>query len=615
MSWTRKRLPEHVVHEIGQSREDYASTAPQDETAMQKRLAVVLSLRNGYFDVHNYAYGNNVPKCLELLDKVAPSASPLVRKVKIDMRVLEQLEGRPPQGISDMLATSTRMTSIEFDGGGQNSKIFHNLFTVLAGLAQNRSGNLTRLKLFSFRESPFESRSPQDRLDLAQSLQGLVSLRELELTFCCDVVVDFICQGLLSCSGLQKVTIVHPNPGSAPPFALKLLKSLHHLTYLNIEASWMANIDEDLQEMTSNVKQLELSSFDANDSSACASMVRAIRRFHRLQSCHVQIRGSFSFDHNRTEFISALSSLPFLESLELESQNRRAFDNETFLHFPRLRQVRSMLLSHELEAIRTLMGPDYAADSFQEIVGVTRIEFIGVLKVLETNTKVKECGLTWPSLFVSLPQDIVDQFHQTLATNTCLKKLQIKFEPKILTVIIQLLQSKQCALEDLRIDGVAMDEHAATLLQCLRSNTTLRRLHILYKVRNAEAFQNLLNALLGLIRDNTHLEELFLGPLVVNPSKSTPFDIDDFAEALSQNYSLKKVQFRPSAIDQPRIDFVCRLFCQRNHLQEMIKKGEMKDALLPTVLESLQPDPAAMFLALRSFPWTQKNESDCLNVM
>lgn len=85
---------------------------------------------------------------------------------------------------------------------------------------------------------------------------------------------------------------------------------------------------------------------------------------------------------------------------------------------------------------------------------------------------------------------------------------------------------------------------------------------------------------------------------------------DDLAVALAKNSSLKAIDFSSKykkgegvyCGEYEVVNFVCRLYSRRNRIKQMMQQGQMFPQLWPLVLESMIPDPSAVFLASKLIP-------------
>lgn len=618
--------------------------------AMQQRIARILSCRDGYFNTRNFIYGPQPGKMCLLLNQALLSTqtseppphgatnavSPsrffffMVRSVKIDLCQFDNDENKNKkndsacvvQGLAHLLATSPLLSSIEWDGSeGDSPHILRRLAVLMEGLSRNHYNRLVKM---TFIETYLgqEKGSFASREGIIQALQQVDSLQEVSFYFCSMDLVQLVSQGLYQHEKLHTVRLVSRyNANDVVPFLQSLpnLQSLH----LNCLSGCLALA---LPDIMPRLQHFSLQYLDSRQD--YVSVATALLRAQRLQGLQLhsfleteptgiqsdQQNQEIDQGQDKEESVlgRVLAELPRLESLSLSGIHDTlprsiircahlkhldisGLENDNQSQLVLMRSLLQTKKEHQQALLETISFGQMSEDEWRE-----------TLERLENNSSVTSVCLRPPEIDAGLFYPL----RRTLQSSQTLKKLQLRFHPRLVPVLMNLMENNTCtSLEHLCLDQVEPDAaiffRLPALLKSLLHNTTLQGLALNLNSHSPLVFEKLWESLLQLIRQNSHLRKLVLRSLS-DKDDETPINTDELALALNENSTLTTVQILLGGRPRPPINFVCRLYNRRNRIQKMVRDKQISDALWPQVLESLVPNPSAIFLTMRYIPWPSR---------
>ena len=597
-SWTPNRLPKDLVGKHDKRRfafvRDLALDDPEhisenDLDRMQHEILKFVCVRNGslilrdflgkfYHRVEGTAREKTLGVCFNL---AAPRVAPHVRKIVLDLSVLESTE---LHSFARLLETSPRLSDIELSTRGMSRlKQTERLATVLEGLSRNTSNRLVKISLKL-------NTLPLLNNQIGESFQKLVHLKTLQLRKAHRDDFLRICQALTGHSNLEYFDSGgHVCTNEFLTSLPKLKTTTTFGTPLSIRREHMP-----IQRLT-NVQEFAFNVMD--------HLPDILRLAPNLVQLVMYTPWGTSIDQARAQW-NSLADFAFLESLTIDN-----IEAEFVLKCSRLKhlsvtshclpsnggQLDIMLTQHPtLESLEFRLANPFSPPSIALVNEV--------LRLIETSHNITALTLSCDDR--TFDENNAKQLRRTLLGNRNLRTLSMPACPDCDRVLSNLLENNAVALEGLCLTCIAFDP--TNILRAVRSNPVLAELTLnMSRIRDALNIK-ISRDFLGEISHLVHLKKLSLDFSRCNSS----VDPDELATALEGNKSLVSIKVKMSSQQDSKFDFCCRLFEHRNRVQQMVTQDAFPNSLWPILLEKLFPNPSSVFLAMTYVPFPTRIGKD-----
>lgn len=639
--WNSQHCQEfcHLVHPRAQIR--YADRIAPDVTEMKKRIVHLTQLCQGQFDTRHFVYGKRREYLRRLfIQAMAELALPVsirnattnaipwttcrnTPRLAIHQLTLPLRDLTPEQAsaISQQIllqqTQQSHLRTLELDGGNRliSAQIW---LPILQGL-----GDTPRLERLTLRGIVLcQERTPLVVLEtLGQSLTRWSStLRELCLVDCLPLMYRLASQALgyvflapspiMIC--LQSITIqctmMDAQTGEAMAFLLLSVPQLRSVVF-----SDYCDLGLLLPFLPATLPWKSIQFGQHAQNNTVQDLIDLLQRANRLKDFQVCLPPNVTHDDLHA-WSYTLSNHTSLQSLTVYGVSGSHHHHETSLEW-----IQACSRPSHLRHLccRGFLGNDVILSNVTghlsrleslELCYTSRQDWFRIWQIMAINRTVKNIVLvrheTSQIPFALFDNDALhdEPFRRTLASNTALQSLVLSGTDQdnsgALDVLADALGSNQCCLQDLVLNDLRND--LGLLWEALPKNTKLSNLTLGFSYHGfaAQAWKSIVAMMVKLV----HIKSLNID-VASSGIANKGLDLDNFAMAFETNPHLLSVRVLRGGDCQPKFDVVGRLYGRRNAIKRMVHQGKMPLSLWPCVLESLTPNPSAIFLVAKHIPF------------
>lgn len=507
-----------------------------------------------------------------------PAVAHVVRRASLDFHHLNGTSGPLVKSLANFASRANRLTHLRVSGG-----CTRDLSVVLGEF----KGPLRQLVLT---EGRFLGGKHQTQF--LEALQKLTSLRELQLLDCSPACVRLIVQGLTKHANLRTVRLACPHNAASAQDVCQWIAELpqlesfenaldHEVLFPCLPKEFDRLVALRFTNGSQSIPAATTSTSSCIRSSAVGALSQALRRYPKLKELELHVDDSHAeYQGHMDDFWATAANLPNMETLTTNIVDL----GYIVARSAKLRRLSCpyILPASDLQRL-TNLRPNLKSLEFAAVRSVP-----GILRIMKTNQSVTELKLQSYSTFGN---EVEQEWRNMLVANTTLMHLSLSMlvGESLMLVLAEILQDDACVLESLTLQG--LDCGSTALFRALPTNTKLTSLSLQY-----EYGMFCLESWTVLVESLPHWGRL--QEFCLDFSGSREHSLEDFAVSLLENRSLTHVQLTHDRKEyQHECNYICRQTSRRNRIGNMVRQGQMSRGLWPRVLESLGPNPSALYLA------------------